>query len=149
MSTPVERARQDLARIDEQMKALQAERDSVTAFIRMYDRYAGETTTSAQVPTIHTAPLKTRVLDAAVAYLRERGKPAFMNEIYPMLAGKSLIPKGANPKQQVSSMFGRDGRLEYFKEKGWWLKGVELFAGIGSSAPLPLIAASGEVKSAH
>lgn len=131
MSTPVDRARQDLARIDEQMKTLQAERDNVTAFIRMYDRYASEPTAAAPSMTIHTVPLKTRVLDATVAFLRERGKPAFMPEIYPMLEGKGLSPKGANPKQQVSSMLGRDGRLEFSKEKGWWLKGVELFGTIG------------------
>ena len=134
MNTPVQRARHDLERIDEQMKLLQAERESVLAFIRMYDRYAGQSEAMATAPTIHTAPLKTRVLEATIAFLRERGKPAFMTEIYPMLVGKGLTPKGSYPKQQVSSMLGRDGRVEYSGDKGWWLKGVELFGTVSGSA---------------
>jgi hypothetical protein len=52
MSTSVQRARQDLERIDGQIRMLQAERECVSAFIRMYDRYAGENEAMAPVPTI-------------------------------------------------------------------------------------------------
>ncbi|MCX7362578.1 MAG: hypothetical protein NTV97_12065 [Alphaproteobacteria bacterium] len=123
MSNPVQRARQDLDRIDAQIKALQAERDGVSAFIRMYDRYATENAV-APAATLHTPPLKARLLDATVRFLGERGRPAFMSDIYPMLEAAGLLPGGTNPKQQVSSIFGRDGRLEFKSATGWWLKGA-------------------------
>jgi len=40
MSSPVDRAKQDLERLDAQIRKIQDERAQVVAFITMYQRYA-------------------------------------------------------------------------------------------------------------
>jgi hypothetical protein len=134
MSNPLLRARQDIERIEAEISKLQAERESIATFIRMYKSYASEGVSFPDDAPIHTPPLKSRLIEATIAFLRERGKPAFMNDIYTMLESKGLIPGGDKPRQQTSGILGRSGRFDFKPETGWWLKGAELLGTIGPDA---------------
>lgn len=61
----------------------------------------------------------------AEAYIRQKGRPVPLNEIYEMLEAKGIKFQSDNARNTLSAVLGQSENLySISREKGWWIKGV-------------------------
>jgi hypothetical protein len=125
MPNPIDRAKADLDRLDADIRRLQAERDKVTGFIAMYERYAVEV--PGPMTTESLPQHKKDVIGNAVeAFLRQRQGPQPLGKIYETLVKQGIEVTGPNEKkkrQNLSGIIHRDPRFKHVPERGWWFTG--------------------------
>jgi hypothetical protein len=129
MSSPVDRAKLDLERINSDIRKLEIERSKVTAFIEMYDHYSTPAR-QPEVPTAHaTSPLFKKDIIAITVenFLKDRGRPAELDTVFEAVKAAGInLSTSTQPKQYVSSVLHKDARFRTVGRQGWWLVGVDL-----------------------
>lgn len=128
--SPLDLARDDLARIDRDIAALQEERSEVAAFIKRYGKYVRPNLGDVRHRTRETPiapsakllmPMSLRIANFMAKYLSEMGRPVELPDFYPVLEENGLVPGGTNPKQAVSAILGKDKRFTFVPKEGWRL----------------------------
>jgi hypothetical protein len=152
-ASPLKRAKDDLARLDETIARLKAEREKVIGFIDMYEKYAGDGTSMSEAaapqtglinqpaPTglinqstltgliNQTQPLNIRIRNFLAQKLSTIEKPIPISTVFEMLYPNNLIPGGKDPKQALSAILGKDKRFKYKHGEGWSLVLQPTFSG--------------------
>jgi hypothetical protein len=142
MSGPLERAKEDLAKLREQMsqhdeairyleaEKLRAERsiEEVSTFIRLYDRYSdndGKGISAERAKSVDSFSIKERIFRIAEEDIKRAGHRVPFENIFRSVinAGISLGGKDdAAKRNNVSGVLSRDERLHGLRHKGWWLR---------------------------
>src|SRR5437870_3783526 len=102
MSEPIHRAKQDIARIDADIRKLKAERARIHAFVDMYRRYAkgnGAADADAESVPRRRRFKKDAATDAAASYVQQLGRPLPLELIYRHLQAQGVQIGGSNPQQ--------------------------------------------------
>ena len=86
---------------------------------------------AALLETVHATLAKfaeasttTRARAGAEAYIRAKGRPALLDELYEALKAGGVEFMSERPKNTLSAILGQTDTLESLgRERGWWLKG--------------------------
>ncbi len=118
------RAQQDVARLEAEIRKLQAERDRIAAFIELLPRYLDAPKSQA---ISQGRRLKKEIIgDAVYDLLRERGCPTPLREIFERLTKIGVRIGKAHTRQQLSARLNRDGRFRWIPDRGWWFVDIPL-----------------------
>jgi hypothetical protein len=117
MSTPLERAKRDLAQKEETIQALKAEADRIRGFIEMYPHYAeGGAVTGLNGGGPRSK--KEIVTATAEKIIRERHSPVSLGDLHDTIRARGVMIGTQNPRQALSQILNRDPRFKS-TDKGW------------------------------